>query len=137
MRIAHEEEEAVEVQMAPLIDCVFLLLVFFLVATTMKKIEPQLPLELPVSQAALRTPAEAETLVIGIDVTGQAHLRGQPASNVQLHQALREAAQRPNPRVRIDVDRRVPFEFVVRVVDLCSFEGIRNVSFLTREQPRY
>jgi len=137
MKILKEEDEAVEVQMAPLIDCVFLLLVFFLVATTLKKIEPVLPLELPVSHAALRTPVQQELLVIGVDQRGQVYLRGQPASTTQLRDALRELARQPNPRVRLDVDRRVPFEEVVRVVDTCVFEGIKDVGFLTRDDRRY
>ena len=41
MKIRMAEDERLEVQMAPLIDCVFLLLIFFLVATTLKKIEKE------------------------------------------------------------------------------------------------
>ena len=45
MRVRLDDEDDVQVQMAPLIDCVFLLLSFFLVATTLKKIEKELPLD--------------------------------------------------------------------------------------------
>ena len=48
-----ESDSDDEVQMAPLIDCVFLLLIFFLVATKLKKVEPEVPIELPVSGAAI------------------------------------------------------------------------------------
>ena len=44
MRLNYDEEDKVEVQMSPLIDCVFLLLIFFLVTTMMKKWEMQIPL---------------------------------------------------------------------------------------------
>ena len=37
MRLPLDEEEKVDIQMSPLIDCVFLLLIFFLVTTMMKK----------------------------------------------------------------------------------------------------
>ncbi|MCS2307995.1 biopolymer transporter ExbD [Bacteroides thetaiotaomicron] len=47
MRLNYDEEDKVEVQMSPLIDCVFLLLIFFLVTTMMKKWEMQIPLSLP------------------------------------------------------------------------------------------
>jgi len=53
MRVRLEDDEQVEVQMAPLIDCVFLLLIFFLVATTLKKIDKELPLDLPEAAAAV------------------------------------------------------------------------------------
>ena len=44
MRLPLDEEEKVDIQMSPLIDCVFLLLIFFLVTTMMKKWEMQIPL---------------------------------------------------------------------------------------------
>ena len=49
MKVDLRDDEGIEVQMAPLIDCVFLLLIFFLVATTLKKINNELPLVLPLS----------------------------------------------------------------------------------------
>ena len=50
MRLNYDEEDKVEVQMSPLIDCVFLLLIFFLVTTMMKKWEMQIPLSLPLKK---------------------------------------------------------------------------------------
>ena len=44
MRLNYDDDDKVEVQMSPLIDCVFLLLIFFLVTTMMKKWEMQIPL---------------------------------------------------------------------------------------------
>lgn len=53
MRLNYDEEDKVEVQMSPLIDCVFLLLIFFLVTTMMKKWEMQIPLSLPSMTSSL------------------------------------------------------------------------------------
>ena len=61
-----EDDLPVEVQMAPLIDCVFLLLIFFLVATTLRKIIKELPVELPDSAAAIEVRQEDDLLVIGM-----------------------------------------------------------------------
>ena len=47
MKIQYEDDDKIEIQMSPLIDCVFLLLIFFLVTTMMKKWERQIPLSLP------------------------------------------------------------------------------------------
>lgn len=52
MRLPLDEEEKVDIQMSPLIDCVFLLLIFFLVTTMMKKWEMQIPLSLPTMYGA-------------------------------------------------------------------------------------
>lgn len=133
MRVKMEEDDAVEVQMAPLIDCVFLLLIFFLVATTLKKIEKQLPLQLPVSAAAVGVQAQEDMLIIGVDQKGQAYLGANPVTIGLLHDRLRQAAQEnPNQRVRVDADRDAPFQHVMRVLDMCEFEGLRNVGFHTK-----
>lgn len=55
MRLPLDEEEKVDIQMSPLIDCVFLLLIFFLVTTMMKKWEMQIPLSLPEMTSSLST----------------------------------------------------------------------------------
>ena len=47
MAIRQEDESAVEVQLTPLIDCVFLLLIFFLVSSQLKKVEKRLEVDLP------------------------------------------------------------------------------------------
>ena len=47
MAIKQEEDAPVEVQLTPLIDCVFLLLIFFLVSSQLKKVEKRLEVDLP------------------------------------------------------------------------------------------
>jgi len=134
----HDDED-VGVDMSPLIDCVFLLLIFFLVATTLKKIEPEIRVDLPESAAAIETPQQDDLLIIAVDEVGRVHLSGGagPAGNNELHDALRRHAQGEGERrVRLDVDRRAPFEHVVRVVEQCTFEGLTNVGFHTRKPER-
>jgi len=134
MRIRKQDDEVVEVQMAPLIDIVFLLLIFFLVATTMKKIEKELPLELPQSAAAIEQPQEEEMLILGVNKAGQKYLGSDPVGTETLHNRLREAAARdPRQRVRIDADRATPYENVVELIEFCQFEGLRNVGLHTRK----
>ena len=64
MRLPLDEEEKVDIQMSPLIDCVFLLLIFFLVTTMMKKWEMQIPLSLPEMTSSLSTTRSGENTVI-------------------------------------------------------------------------
>lgn len=135
MRVNLGEDDAVEVQMAPLIDCVFLLLIFFLVATTLRKIERELPIELPQSAAAMDVAQVQGRLVISLDSIGGIHIGGEPVSLSVLHERLRSAAARnPNQRIRIDGDRRAPFQAVVHIIDLCQFEGLTRVSIRAAKQ---
>ena len=68
MRLNYDDDDKVEVQMSPLIDCVFLLLIFFLVTTMMKKWEMQIPLTLPTMTSSLSTTrAGKEAVIIAVD----------------------------------------------------------------------
>ena len=60
--------------MSPLIDCVFLLLIFFLVTTMMKKWEMQIPLSLPAMTSSLSTTRSgANTVIIAVDEDKQVY----------------------------------------------------------------
>jgi len=134
MRIDLSNDEPVEISMAPLIDCVFLLLIFFLVATTLKKIEKELPIELPQAAASLSTQVEDRMLIVGVDKMGAVYLNAERVSTETLHRRLKEAAlANPNQRIRIDGDRSAPFQYIVRILDLCQFEGLKNVGVHTRK----
>jgi len=137
MRVRKPEEEPFEIMLIPMIDCMLVIIIFFLVATTLKNKQKELPLELPDASAALTVVQPPDVFVIGVDKAGKVYLGGdsfmEPVDNERLHRELRQLAQAsPNRKVRIDADRNVRFEEVVRVMDLCTFEGLRNVGLHTR-----
>ncbi len=135
MRIKSEAEEAPEVAMAPLIDCVFLLLIFFLVASTLKKAHREVQIELPDSSAAIKTKLEFDTLVIELTQDGDIYLDGDAMTTRLLRKKLREAAvEGPNRRIRIDADRRTAFQYIVNLFDLCQFEGLKNVGVRAKDE---
>jgi biopolymer transport protein ExbD len=135
MRVRIEDDENVEVQMAPLIDCVFLLISFFLVATTLKKLEKELPLELPQAAAAVSKQVEDKMTVVSIDRDGNLYLGSEPVGQGYLGRRLRElAGQNPQHRVRIDADRDAPVWAAVQVLDVCNFENLRNVGIRTKQK---
>lgn len=115
--------------MAPLIDCVFLLLVFFLVATTLKKIEVEVPLELPTaSYTSQKVPVQAEMLTVTINSQGEIYLGSQAATPGRLHEEIKaRAAQDPNQVVRVNADRGAPWAAVLQVMELLNFEEMTNV----------
>jgi len=134
MRVEVDLEDRVEIQMAPLIDCVFLLIIFFLVATTLKKIDKELPIELPEAAAAVSRQVESNMTIISIDRTGEFYLGSEPVGQGYLERKLRElASQNPQHRIRIDADRDAPTWAVVQVLDLCNFENLKNVGIRTRQ----
>src|SRR5947209_5880031 len=129
-----------ELNLTNLIDLGFTLLIIFMIATPLidqdkkderKKEIQELPLELPESGAAANAPAKPEPLIISVDDAGKIYLGTRRVGAEELHQVLREAASK-HPKIRIDGDRRAPFEPIARVIDLCEFEGLREVAVRTR-----
>lgn len=141
MKVKKPEEEPFEIMLIPMIDCMLVLIIFFLVATTLKMTEKELPVDLPSAAGAMVAEPVPDLLVIGVDREGRPYLASdgivEPVDTERLHQRLREAARvNPERRVRIDGDRNARFEDVVRVMDLCQFEGLRNVGLHTQGERR-
>jgi biopolymer transport protein ExbD len=140
MRTRKPEEEPFEIMLIPMIDCMLVIIIFFLVATTLKNREKELPLELPDSAAAPTLEQPPGLLVIGVDKEGRTYLgsgeRIEAVDAERLHQRIREAARlNPAQRVRIDGDRNTRFEDIIHIVDLCQFEGLKNVGLHTKKKP--
>ncbi len=123
-----EGDNDTELQMAPLIDCVFLLLIFFLVATTLKEQKLELPLDLPDAVSAQIVPQDESPFIVSIDKAGGLYLGAEPVTTDALHRSVRQVAQEnPARRIRIDFDKQTPAQALVQVLDLVNFEGLENV----------
>src|SRR5438093_4383803 len=115
MKVKKPEEEPLEIMLIPMIDCMLVIIIFFLVSTTMKSHEKELPLDLPTANAALSIEQPPDLFIIGVDRQGVPYLSTgdyiEPVDTERLHQRVREVAQAdPNRRVRIDSDRLTHFE---------------------------
>ncbi|MRV71827.1 biopolymer transporter ExbD [Duganella sp. FT92W] len=139
MRIDLGHEEAPEIGLIALIDCIFFLLMFFMVATSFRqdeapKPEKELPVLLPAAQASLEAPGAAAPLVLAIDRQGRVYVDGSRVTVQGLHDVLkREAARNAQRPVRIDGDEQTPYQHIVHVLDLCQFEGFTRISLHTRQ----
>jgi len=114
--------------LTPLIDVVFLLLIFFLVATKFAEEERELKVMLPEASEAqplVQTPRE---LVVNIDAEGRYVVRGQVLDIPQLEEVLhRTWVNNPaHATVIIRADRRVGWQYVVAAINACLKNNIRN-----------
>ncbi len=134
MRLDLEDGDDITVDMGPLIDCVFLLLIFFLVSTTMKKPEQEIPVDLPdPAISAVASPAMQVQNVV-VDVDGNFYWGAKPIGQQELHKQISEWAEAdPDAHLRIRVDRNTPSRFLVQLVDLCTYEGLTNYAIHTRD----
>jgi biopolymer transport protein ExbD len=128
-----------EIGLVALIDCIFFLLMFFMVATTFKQSEDSrrmrsIPVDLPKAAATFRAEEAPPTgIVIAVAHDGAVFIDGVAATQGQLHDRLRDlAAHDAHAVVRIDGDRRAQFQDVVSVMDQCAFEGLTNLAVHVR-----
>ncbi len=136
--------EPLEIKMTPMIDVVFLLLVFFVWTASFQVVEYLLPSELSTllgNQAALEEPppeADFEDVVIRIhwtdDQPGWTINDQQADSLAQLHQRLQAIAQvKQDAPVILHPDEEVPLGDVINVFDLSRLIGFEKIQFVAGE----
>jgi biopolymer transport protein ExbD len=116
------------INLTPMIDCVFLLLIFFLVATRFEEAEREMNVILPQASAAAPLTVKPKQLIVNVDQQGSFFIAGQKLNEEELYQTLRQAAA-DNPgrqAVEIRADRRCRWEFVADVMNACNKAHIRD-----------
>ena len=66
MAVRYEEDEKPEVSLTSMMDCIFLMLIFFLVSSQLKKIEREIPIELPESDVAREVKATPDLITVSV-----------------------------------------------------------------------
>jgi biopolymer transport protein ExbD len=134
MSVAIKKSSALnKLNLTPMIDVVFQLLIFFLVATRFEEEERELDLVLPQADEAMARIAKPKELFINVDHTGKVILNGRQVSHDSLLTQLRQA-QTNNPgrqTVIVRGDKRCPLEHVVAVMNLCAKANIRDCRITT------
>lgn len=124
--------------LTPLIDVVFLLLIFFLVTSEFEEEERRLDIVLPTAVSAAPMTSKPREIVIDVDAEGLIYLSGQVTNLDELEQLMIAAvAQNPtNQTAVIRADRATPFQPVVSVMDVCNRAGVTDYSVTTQEGPQ-
>lgn len=137
MSIQIKRSQAANLSLTPLIDVVFLLLIFFLVTSEFEEEERKLDIVLPTATSATPMTGKPREVVVDIDPRGQLYVGGQAMTMAQLEEILvRAVANNPtNQSVVIRADRSVTFQPVVNVMDLCNRTGVSDYSVTTQEGP--
>ncbi len=119
--------------MTPFIDVVFILLIFFLVAAKFANEDRELPVQLPSAQSAIPMTMEPEVLVVGVNQAGGYVIEGRVLDIESLESRIRKGvSDNPvNQTVVIRGDRRVPFQHVVAVMDICRKANVPSYKVTT------
>lgn len=138
LRPGHKED-SVEVNLTPLIDVVFLLLIFFMVSTTFDR-HAKLKVALP-EATTKATQQQNDPLVLSIDAKGNYFLNERQIVNQQLgtlKQAILKTLSEKNLNIEdvslvLRADANTPHQAVVRAMDAASQLGLTKLSIATVE----
>ena len=134
MAVRYEEDEKPEVSLTSMMDCIFLMLIFFLVSSQLKKVEKEIPMELPTATVAKDVKATPDLITVQVNSKGEMFVNSKSVGGAGLRAALTAAKQEnPDRRIRLDGDIYAPFRAIVQVLDTCQQEGLTVVGIHTAD----
>lgn len=114
-----------EINIAPLIDMMFILLIFFIVTTTFVK-DLKIDIERPGAATAER--ADVRAIRVAVDRGGTVYVDGQQVHTWMVQSRVRDLlSENPDRPVLVISDRRLETGRTVEVVDQCRMAGAKNV----------
>tara|TARA_E500000318_G_C3483361_1_gene181340 strand:+ start:188 stop:607 length:420 start_codon:yes stop_codon:yes gene_type:complete len=122
---AKQTETGPSIEMTPIIDMVFLLLIFFLVATTYQQSEREIQIALPEAESGGPITTMLREIVINVRGDGSLIVGGTTMTLDGLRTVIAEAVDvNPEQKVSVRGDRDVAYGDVARVLDVCKASGI-------------
>ena len=123
-----KHRESLTPDITPLIDIVFILLIFFIVSSVFKKEELALKLELP-NASAKELEVELKQLTVELSVNHLAYL-GKEISFEKFDFSLSQYPKKDKP-VIVRIDKDVKYDRVVKVLDILQKYSFDNLSLVT------
>lgn len=125
-----KSKSSTELNIAPLIDMVFILLIFFLVTTSFVK-ESGVEVKRPVAKSSEKK--EKTNLVIGVTEQNRIYIKGNPVDVRSIRSYMeRFLMQYPQGSVVIAADENSSSGKVIQVLDACRLAGVKNVAVAAR-----
>ena len=133
MNISNHQKETLDVNITPLIDVVFLLLIFFMVSTTFER-ESEIEIMLPQASADNKV-TDDFVMQITVDAEGTYYVNSQRVINTKLEtlmKAMQEVAgDEKDPPIILSADAKTPHQSVVTVMDAAARLGFVRLNFAT------
>ena len=133
MKFSSRQPEPAAMQLAPMIDIVFLLLIFFIVTWQFSRSETELSVSVPTAEEGAEPERQRGEIIINVLADNSIRVEGSNVDLAQLHDKLAKIAREfENQPVRIRGDGKVAYQRIVEVIDTCQKAGIWNISFATQ-----
>lgn len=129
-----QEDGDDEVPMAPMIDMVFLLLIFFMVASNLNQME-KVEIDVPVAENAKVAKDMQSRRTITVKNGGQIYLGNRPSELEEVGPAIRDHLKKvPGLKIFLRADKSVEFAQVRDVMKACAEAGAAEIIFATYEK---
>ncbi len=127
MRFRNEEEENFSLDLTPLVDVVFLLLIFFMVSTVFVDFKRRIDISLPTSKVSIpdETP---KALELEITIDKQVFLNGSKVNLKSLESALKKIDVDKKKAAIIRADKNLPYGDVIKVMGMLQSARILDIS---------
>ena len=135
MRIKLQQKDDVAIDMAPMIDMVFLLLIFFMVASVVTEME-KVKVEIPEAKYA-KVPEEVKgRMMLSVDANNQVYAGTLPVNMEELKVLVSaELDRNPDLRILIRADARVEYKTNKGIMIACGEVGATDLIYATFEEP--
>ena len=129
---AHVYPERIVFQIAPMVDILLFLLVFFILTWNFSRNEAELDVKVPAAQEGKESRRPAGEVILNVKKDGGIVMNRRPMSPEELLETLTRIAKLyPDQAVILRGDENADYRFVVDVLDICRAANIWNVAFAT------
>jgi biopolymer transport protein ExbD len=129
---AHVYPERIIFQIAPMVDILLFLLVFFMLTWNFSRNEAELDVKVPAAQEGKEARRPAGEVILNVKKDGGIVMNRRPMSSEELLDTLSRIAKLyPDQAVILRGDENVNYRYVVDVLDICRAANIWNVAFAT------
>ncbi|MGE4488809.1 MAG: ExbD/TolR family protein [Kiritimatiellales bacterium] len=134
MKLRQTEDVEVSIDMSPMIDMVFLLLIFFLVASAMVDLDKP-SVEIPSAGESKVAEDATGRLTISVDRNEQVYIGAVPVTLDELKKRVsQELDENPDLRLFIRVDEEVPYRVNKKLMTACAEVGAVNLIYAAFEE---
>jgi biopolymer transport protein ExbD len=134
MKLKLPQKDDVAIDMAPMIDMVFLLLIFFMVASVVTELD-KVEVKIPLSEYAKVPENTKDRLMLSVDMNNQIYAGTTPMTIPELKVLVNEALnENPDLRILIRADERVKYKTNKEIMIACGEVGATDLIYATFEE---
>lgn len=134
MKFAVRKKRAPSIIIVSLVDVLVILLIFFVVSTTFRTVQPEVQINLPESKTATNAPSELDHAMVTIDQDDGIKLDGKTLEVEALEGAVRDLSPTRKSSIALQADKKASFGTIIKVMDALKLAGVKNLPAFTQQE---